>query len=67
MKSLKNAQLMHTGPSKSVYMNIVLSSGVLLQQDMYLAAIIIKFLTKKLYDNFKRNFVTLMNIPVTLS
>ena len=58
---------MPTGSSKSVYRNIVLSSGVLLKQDMYLAGIIIQFLTKKLYDNFKRNFVTLMNIPVTLS
>lgn len=67
MKSYKNAQLMSTGSSKSVYMNIVLSSGVQLKQGMYLAGIIIQFLTKKLYDIFERNLVTLMNIPVTLS
>lgn len=58
---------MLTGCSESVYMLIVLRSGVLLNQDMHLAGIIIQFLRKKLYDNFKRNFVILMNIPVTLS
>lgn len=58
---------MLTGCSESVYMLIVLHSGVLLKQDMHLAGVIIQFLRKKLYDNFKRNFVILMNIPVTLS
>lgn len=62
----KIAQLMPTGSCKRVYMNIVLTSGVLLKQDVYLTGIIIQFLTKKFYDNFKRNFVMLINIPVTL-
>lgn len=57
---------MPTGSCKRVYMNIVLTSGVLLKQDVYLTGIIIQFLTKKFYDNFKRNFVMLINIPVTL-
>lgn len=58
---------MPTESSKSVYINTVLSSGILLKQDTYLAGIIIQFLTKKLYDNFKKNLVILMNIHVTLS
>ena len=64
---IKDTQLMSTGSSKNVYMNIVLNSGVPLKQDMYLAVIIIQFPTRKLCDNFKRNLITLMNILVILS
>lgn len=44
-----------------MYVSIVLSNGLLMKKDIYLVGVI-QFVTINLYDNFKRNLVTLTNI-----